>query len=152
MKILILSDSHGNVPVLKKIVTKEMPCDFIIHCGDGVDDIRQCDTQNAECLLVSGNMDLGKPNGYARSIITSISGFTLLVTHGDIHRVHQDYIELHEYGRLNKCAAVIFGHTHRPYIGLENPVLFNPGPALNGLYGLAIIDDRLEFLHCNMKV
>lgn len=151
MKILILSDSHGNVPVLKKIFTKEMPCDFIIHCGDGVDDIQHCDTQNAAVLLVSGNMDLGKTSNYARSIITSVGNYKLLITHGDIQRAHQDYIELHEEGRRNTCSAVIFGHTHRPYIGSGNPVLFNPGSALNGLYGLAIIDDRIEFLHCNIN-
>ncbi len=150
MKILILSDSHGNMPVLKKILAKEMPCDYIIHCGDGVDDVRHCDTRNAATLLVAGNMDIGKTNGYARRIITSVGGFKLFITHGDIQRAHQDYVELCEEGRQNMCVAVIFGHTHRPFIGLENPMLFNPGAALNGLYGLAIIDDAIEFMHCNI--
>ncbi len=151
MKVLILSDSHGNVPLLKKILGRELPCDYIIHCGDGVDDIRHCDTKDAATLLISGNMDLGKPADHARSIITTLGGFKVLITHGDVHRAHQDYIELHEDGLRNKCAAVIFGHTHRPYIGAGNPVLFNPGPALNGLYGLAFINERIEFLHCNIN-
>lgn len=151
MKVLIVSDSHGNIPVLKKILEKELPCDFIIHCGDGVEDLQHFDTGDAERLMITGNMDLSNAKGYARSIITSIGGCKVFIAHGDIQRAHQDYVELYSEGQSNRCDAVIFGHTHRPYIGRGTPVLFNPGPALNGLYGIAIIDKGIEFIHRNIN-
>jgi hypothetical protein len=151
MKILIISDSHGNVPALRKIIAKELPCDYIIHCGDGVMDVRECDTGDAVEILVSGNMDLGRTQEYERIIVTSIGDFKMYITHGDIQRAHQDVVELHEEGRRNGCNAVIFGHTHRQYIGEGNPILFNPGPAQNGMYGLLIIGMNIEFIHKRLE-
>ena len=37
MKILIFSDSHGDVDIMRDIVEKEKP-DMIIHLGDSIKD------------------------------------------------------------------------------------------------------------------
>jgi len=61
MKILIVSDSHGNTELLKNIVGMNRTCDLIIHLGDNAYD---CDEIKREfptmaLLSVIGNCDLG---------------------------------------------------------------------------------------------
>ena len=33
-KVLIVSDNHGRIDTLKKIIDMEKPVDLVIHCGD----------------------------------------------------------------------------------------------------------------------
>ena len=33
-KVLIVSDNHGQIDTLKKIIAMEKPVDLVIHCGD----------------------------------------------------------------------------------------------------------------------
>lgn len=147
MKILVLSDSHGNIHKLNKILQKELPCDYIIHCGDGVRDLQKCQITNSKLLLVSGNIDRDCLSEYERIIITTIDKYKFYITHGDLQRAHHDYFELYEEGKRNLCNIVVFGHTHKKYISTEEPILFNPGPAQSGLYGIIIINTSLHCYH-----
>jgi len=52
-------------------------------------------------------------------------------------------------GRERGADIVVFGHTHRPFLSdADRPILFNPGPALNGQYGIITIDENaMNFAH-----
>jgi len=39
MKILVVSDSHGNTVMLQRIIDREWPFDRLVHCGDGAADL-----------------------------------------------------------------------------------------------------------------
>ncbi len=148
MKILVVSDSHGQVGNLAEMADREKPFDYLIHCGDGVHDLGNIGIRpGLATLAVSGNMDLGKPGDYKRSIVHGIGGWTFLITHGDMFRVHNGNESLIEEARMCECDIAVFGHTHRPYLSGEKPVLFNPGPAVNGYYGVILLDEAIKCIH-----
>ena len=39
---------------------------------------------------------------------------------------------------------VLFGHTHKKYLAEGTPLLFNPGAAQGGLYGVVVMGERIE--------
>ncbi len=66
MRILALSDIHGNFKAVKKILERESACDVILLCGDlttlgtakeVVDALQQIRSRAVPLLAVAGNMD-----------------------------------------------------------------------------------------------
>ncbi len=134
MKILVIADSHGDRARLQEIIDREQPFDVLIHCGDGAHDLdRVVLPQNIEVLSVAGNMDRA---GGKRLIEAALNGVRFLVCHGDRFAVHYDYDRLLDEGLRRGADIICCGHTHIPCLLPHPPVLFNPGPADRGLYGI----------------
>lgn len=118
----IISDTHGRITesALNALAGSEL----IIHAGDiGEKDVLEKLKSIAPVFPVKGNMDKG---AWARGIPGSET-----VNHGCVSL----YI-LHDISRIDLdpaasgFSAVIFGHTHKPFIDRQNGVLFvNPGSA-----------------------
>jgi len=138
MKILVLADSHGDRTRLRRIIELEKPFDYLIHCGDGVDDLAHVTLpQSAAVLCVAGNMDRGQAAvGRERLIETELNGVRLLICHGDQFAVHHDYDRLLDEGLRRGVDMICCGHTHIACQLDQQPLLFNPGPADRGLYGI----------------
>jgi len=135
LKILVVSDSHGDCTRLQNIIDREKPFDRLIHCGDGVLDLACVEVpQGAEVLSVAGNMD--RAGGPERLIETSVDSVRFLICHGDRFAVHYDYDRLLDEGLCRGVDIICCGHTHRAYLHNHPPLLFNPGPADRGLYGI----------------
>jgi len=62
-KVIIISDSHGNLDNVRKIVEKEKNYDMVIHLGDliGQDDLLK-EICKCEIKCVRGNCDLMSEN------------------------------------------------------------------------------------------
>ena len=147
-KILVVADSHGNSPKLRVIVEREKPFDCMVHCGDGVNDlIHAALPPEAVTYAVTGNIDLGRGVYGERRIVTTIAGRRFLITHGDLYGAHNGLHLLEEEGVKQGADIVLFGHTHVKYCRGEKPVLFNPGPANNGCYGVIRIGETVDFSH-----
>lgn len=141
IKLLVVSDSHGNTVRLERIIRAEIPFDYLIHCGDGAGDLMRVSLpRDVPVLRVSGNIDLARGMDLERRIIEKIGTFTFMITHGDLQGVHRDTLGLLDEGRARRCDIILFGHTHRPYQSGGKPVLFNPGAALNGFYGVILLN------------
>ncbi len=152
MKIVVVADSHGNIPILNSILAAETPFEYLVHCGDGVKDLNHIAIMPLVGTIgVSGNMDLGKGIARRRLVAEDIRGRRFLVVHGDVQGAHQSFTGLREEARVQRCSVVLFGHTHRKYLELGDPVLFNPGPALQGMYGLVMVNEEITFLHRNLR-
>lgn len=152
MKIVVISDSHGNTGTLNKILGKEAPFDWLVHCGDGVNDLIHSDVRpGTGTLAVSGNIDLARGSTHERRLTERIGTRHFLITHGDLQGAHADFGGLVDEAKQHGCSVVLFGHTHRQYLGKGRPVLFNPGPALNGLYGIILMNGGIEFLHRKLE-
>lgn len=150
MKLLIVSDSHGNVSRIQKIVDQEDPFDCLIHCGDGIRDLFHVDVPGgARIVRVSGNIDLSVVYDMDRIVTQEIGGMRFMITHGDLYDAHNGYGMLLSEGRKMGCDIVLFGHTHTQYHSGGRPILFNPGAAANGFYGVINIAEGkdAEFLH-----
>jgi uncharacterized protein len=151
-RVLVVADSHGNTVKLSLIIRRESPFDFIIHCGDGAADLVHVDMpRGAAVVSVSGNVDLARCPGMERLVVRQIGPVTVMVAHGDEFRVNAGYEAIEREGRGRGADIVLFGHTHVAYRGGGRPVLFNPGPATNGRYGLLHIDGSIRAEHKSLE-
>ncbi len=152
-KILIVSDSHGNSTRLSLILRKEYPFDYLVHCGDGVTDLFNVDIlPGISVIKVTGNVDLHRGLDINRIEVFQVEGKTFMVIHGERSCVKSGFdkllMESNEWG----ADVVLFGHTHVESISGNEPVLFNPGPANDGSYGIIFVSsEHLEFCHKRLK-
>ena len=128
MKILLVSDTHGNDCHLEEAILKEYPFDYLIHCGDveGSEDYIH-EITDAPVTIVKGNMDYY--GDLPREEVLILQGHRILVTHGHLYDVSAHYFGgLCEAAKRRHCEAVFFGHTHQPCVDEENGILtVNPG-------------------------
>ena len=127
MKILIVSDTHGQEKNLEEVLKKEEPIDALIHLGDlegGEDFI----STHVKCpvYLVSGNNDFFCSLPREREI--TLGKYKVLITHGHYYYISMGTEMLKEEARARNFDIVMFGHTHRPYLEQERDVtVLNPG-------------------------
>ena len=128
MRILVVSDTHGNYPMLAKVIKAGGPIDLLLHAGDGGNDPAHLarDFPALSRMAVAGNCDPFSP--LPRELVFEAGGHKLFLTHGDRYQVKWDLLRLFLEGQERKVSAIIFGHTHRPLIQYEQGILlFNPG-------------------------
>jgi len=141
VKILVVSDSHGVRGNLQKIIDREAPFNYLIHCGDGADDLEHVKLpQDTTILNVAGNMD--RAGICERLIEITLEGTGFLICHGDQFGAHYDYERLLSEGARRGTDIICCGHTHIPYLHNHPPLLFNPGPADKGLYGIITLSAK----------
>lgn len=130
MRILVLSDTHGETSRVYKVYEKlssQGPLDLIIHCGDYYKDAIQIGERTGiPVAWVKGNTD-GSFSENEYTIVETEFG-NLLVTHGHMENVDFSQQNLY-YKALEKgCCAAIYGHTHRAVFTEAGGVyLLNPG-------------------------
>ncbi len=147
-KLIIVSDSHGNTTALQRIIDREAPFDYLVHCGDGIADLAHVRVPAGTRVLgVAGNIDRARLIDREAREELLLGNHRVLVTHGDAEQVHHDYLGIIDEAKSGGYDLVLFGHTHKQYLRKGGPVLFNPGPALNGQYGVIIAGEKLEFYH-----
>lgn len=125
---LVLSDTHGDIFTAAKIIKMYPHADGIIHLGDHCRDANRLAAQfpEIEFFVVPGNCD------FVFSIPTDklldVEGKRLLLTHGHAYDVKSSLERLEIKAKKDKLDAVLFGHTHAPYIEYRAKTLFvNPG-------------------------
>lgn len=146
-KILVLSDSHGRVGKMKKIIT-DNKADVILFLGDGEFDLEgvlaelEIDPFGEKPLVyqIRGNCD--RTSTEAVSLILSFGGLRFFAAHGFDLGVKYGLDKIAERATLEGCQVALFGHTHRVCKEKKNNVLlFNPGSVANGDYGLLTVED-----------
>jgi putative phosphoesterase len=150
MKILVISDTHKNLGNAIKIINDLKNIDRIFHLGDHVADAQDLENifENIKIDYVKGNCDYFE-TGCPKEKIVEINGKKMLLTHGHFYAVKDGCGELIVAGKTQKVDAVLFGHTHIPYINtVDNLLLFNPGSIALGrsqkgeTYGVIEVDSH----------
>lgn len=131
MKVLIISDTHGDVNRAFIAHTFSEPVDAVIHLGDGSADadlLRK--TLDVPVINVAGNCDPG--SNAPRELVWECEGKRILLTHGDVYQVKSGLAKLRQKAEETGVDAVLFGHTHQrtleKYQGL---FMVNPGTLSN---------------------
>jgi uncharacterized protein len=126
MKILVVSDTHGNYLAPLKCMNFA-GIDMIIHLGDDIGDAKELEQLlEISIVKVPGNCDLGALE--PRQITLELGGRIFYITHGDICRVKAGLELLVQRARQKKADVVLFGHTHSPMVSeVEGILLVNPG-------------------------
>ena len=156
MKILIFSDSHGDIHTMSATVKKEKP-DMIIHLGDSIKDAEQLNSiyPDIEMIKILGGIDLPEEGDEWTKHI-EITGKRFMLTHG--HTYLEDVTSFGQGEQRMWMAGgnadiVLYGHTHEPFIYCcEGKWIMNPGcicripknlpghNIINATYGVLIIN------------
>ena len=143
MKILVLSDSHGEFRYMEQAVFAETP-DCIVHLGDKRRDGEML--QKKFCRIpyigVPGNCDFAGEEPAV--IVKDFQGVRILITHGHCHAVKFGLLRLGLAASEAGASVALYGHTHCAAHDLfEGIQLFNPGAASGGdpSYGVVEISD-----------
>lgn len=127
MKILIVSDTHRKEDNFERVLDIEKNIDMLIHLGDveGSEDyIRSIVT--CPCYMVAGNNDYFSMLN--RELKIKIGDYNVLLTHGHNYYVSLGYETIMSEGIAQRMDIVMFGHTHKPLVDIEDEItLINPG-------------------------
>lgn len=128
---LVISDSHGDIGSLKKIVTQYPAISSVIHLGDYYKDAvtlkKIC--PDKEYYMVPGNCDFMASTIPSEQILEA-EGLRVLLTHGNRYNVKSGLSRLRAKALQDRLDVVLFGHTHIPMVEKsEGVLLVNPGSA-----------------------
>ena len=151
MKLLVFSDSHGNIEHMRRAVEQERP-DQILHLGDVMRDAVELSVAypNIPLELVPGNCD------YATDVpaqkILFFEGRRILMTHGHIYHVKLGIGQAVRAAVEANVDILLFGHTHEAF-GCQQDGLWvmNPGTIRGGLVPTCGVI-RLEGDHTSCEI
>ncbi|MDO4197620.1 MAG: metallophosphoesterase family protein [Erysipelotrichaceae bacterium] len=120
LKILLVSDNHGDYESISRILSDNPSCDYYFHCGDA------ClpPEEMKPFLVVKGNNDWG--NDYPKQKIIKIKGHKILLFHGNGYTFSKKDLR---YKTIEEgCDTVFYGHTHLFNDEIMDGIhLINPG-------------------------
>ena len=128
VKLVILSDTHGDDRIIDQVIAREEPFDYLIHCGDSETSLGgYADPSNPYRLLaVRGNCDYAVDLPAVRC--ERILFYNVLITHGHRENVRYGDHDLLEIGMANRADIILYGHTHVPEFAERDGILIiNPG-------------------------
>lgn len=131
MKVLVISDTHGNIENAKNILNKLIPAGVkaVLHCGDYVSDARLIEKlyPQVDVYGVYGNCDVGFGGAYTE--VVTLEGVSIYMSHGHRYGVKWgDYDEVAIDAIAHEAAIAVCGHSHEAYLEKEQGVLImNPG-------------------------
>lgn len=128
MKLLILSDSHGELEYMRLAIRRERP-DAVIHLGDHCTDADRLAEEflGLPVLSVKGNCDyFDVPR--ADTLVRTMEGVKLFGAHGHRYGVKQSLLRFELAAREQGAQVALFGHTHQPWCEEKEGLwLLNPG-------------------------
>ena len=127
MKILVLSDSHGNVSNMAAAAEQTAPR-MIFHLGDCWRDAEKLHDLSPDIPLeqVPGNCDYRSSEPAER--LLCLEDKRILLCHGHTYGVKQSLLTAGYAAEEQNLDLFLFGHTHRPLVDRRGKTLFvNPG-------------------------
>lgn len=137
MNVLVLSDSHGAVHYLRRILETETECELVFFLGDGLSDMEKVKTSFPEkkFICVKGNNDFYYNEN--REAYKYIDGMTIMACHGDALGVRQTLQHLFSKTASVRGNLALYGHTHIRNLQSDAATgvfAVNPGAVCDGRY------------------
>ena len=156
MRLLVVSDIHGRLERLSRVLDDHKNIDALIFLGDGLSDLERADaySRGFTVFAVKGNCDGFSFMSRARveeEMTFSFDGYKFLIMHGHTRGVKHSLTNAIYAASEREADVLLFGHTHEPlekYIpadddgAIKKPLyVFNPGSLGSsgdgwGYYGL----------------
>jgi hypothetical protein len=99
MRLLVVSDTHGNRAGILQALAEAGKIDMLLHCGDGASDA--CVAQSlidGGAYAVRGNCDFAAGDPYQR--VLAVEDKKILILHGHRQRVKETLFDLYDLGVL----------------------------------------------------
>ena len=109
MKVILVSDSHGDRKCLDDLRIMYQDADAFVHCGD----LQIPYEAAADFIAVRGNTDFDPDYPWGR--VEEFEGNRVLIVHGHAYLNpfdKEDLTPLANAAKKYECSAVFFGHTH----------------------------------------
>jgi len=151
VKILVMSDSHGNTDNIQKAVSRESP-ELILHLGDNDRDcyIIGMYHPNIPVRTVKGNCDHSSI-GIDTDEFT-FGGKKFFMTHGNLFGVKMGLKSIITTASARGAEVILFGHTHKPYFEeKENITIVNPGSIGMNPKTYAVLEIKNSVITCEHK-
>ena len=127
MKLLIMSDTHGDAEVIGKVRSFYPEADAVVHCGDSELPYDHPALEDIE--RVRGNCDRG--TDFPEEKVFQVGDTTVFVTHGHLFNVKSSILSLTYRAKELGADICCFGHSHVLGAEMINDTLFiNPGSLL----------------------
>lgn len=121
MKLVVMSDSHGNDENVMKVIEANKDADYFYHLGD------LCSScfSYPKMSVIKGNNDY---EDYPKKIVASFYKWNILMIHSDRIYGFNRLEALKNLGKKENCQIVLYGHTHIPSDDTVDGIrLLNPG-------------------------
>ncbi len=128
MKILVVSDTHGDYNSFYNLVRMQNNAEVVIFLGDGMEEFDEIKGQFSDKMFISvkGNNDWSTPAPLCDERV--IEGKRIFMTHGHAYGVKHGLCGIVQEGHKRNADIVLFGHTHEAYEGYkEGMYILNPG-------------------------
>lgn len=152
MKIIIMSDSHGDLETVQAV--SELQADAIFHCGDS--ELAYDHPLLQHMHRVKGNCDFD--SDFPRSVLVTVGDKKILAVHGHEHQVNRSMLELNYAAKEAGADIVLFGHTHLYGAEMKDRILFlNPGSTVQprggkkATYAVIEWDETVVVTFINLK-
>lgn len=155
MKILVVSDTHGDFNSLLRAVKAQPDAEVIVHCGDGDEQVQLLkDTYKDKMIVgVRGNCDW---NSFLPSKETlKICGKKIFITHGHLYNAKMGLYKVVCAAREEGADILLYGHTHIAMNTYEDGLyVMNPGSCSGYMasYGILEITENGDVLTNIVKV
>ena len=121
MRVLVLSDSHGDVYKLRRAIDSQPTAKLIVFLGDG-----EYDIDSVEC----------------RVPVIKVCGKKIYCTHGFRENVKYTTENLISAAKSHGAHIALYGHTHVPVTSYDGGLyLVNPGSVREGSFAVIDITD-----------
>ena len=149
MRILVVSDTHGDLRKLMKAVNAQPSAEIIVHCGDGDEQVQYLkDTIKDKMIVgVRGNCDWC--SSLPSKEIISVCGKRIFITHGHLYNAKVGLYNIMCAAREEKADILLFGHTHNAMTYYEDGLyVMTPGSCSGYMasYGYIDITDKGEIV------
>ena len=139
MRVLVLSDSHGDVYKLRRAIDSQPTAKLIVFLGDG-----EYDIDSVECrvpvIKVRGNCDFG--SSLPLNFTDEVCGKKIYCTHGFRENVKYTTENLISAAKSHGAHIALYGHTHVPVTSYDGGLyLVNPGSVREGSFAVIDITD-----------
>lgn len=129
MKILVISDTHGDIDKARRAIIENSNIDLIIHLGDYFRDAQKISNEfpNIPIEYIYGNSDFMIDDTPAEKLL-HCSGKKIFITHGHRYSINWNYDKLINKAHETEADILLFGHTHIPDLVKNGRcLLLNPG-------------------------
>lgn len=128
MRILVVSDSHGDESSLRRALLAQPKAEAVIHLGDGEQEAARARSSFPEkmFLQVRGNCDWG--SSLPVKGVYEAEGVRIFYTHGHAYGVKSGLYNAVCAAREEKARVLLFGHTHNALTDYDDGLyILNPG-------------------------
>ena len=143
MRILVVSDTHGDDWALRRAVAEQPEAKLVFHLGDGVEEALTVAEENPRrtFLIVRGNNDWRAGRSVPETGVYTAAEKRIFYTHGHRYDAKAGLYRLIGAAREQQADILLFGHTHAAMTDYDDGLyILNPGSLAYGHPGYGIID------------